>query len=65
MVRVSAQLVVRGASVMQPSSVPLGGLLEHNKPLQRQHTSLAQLSSEAFAALAEVQVDSADVFFHK
>ncbi|EFJ51407.1 hypothetical protein VOLCADRAFT_87659 [Volvox carteri f. nagariensis] len=72
--------VARGTSVMQPTAAPLGGALGSlqaavaeaggkKQPKQKQQqprpVSLAQLSSEAFAALAEARVESADLFFHK
>ncbi|GIM15448.1 hypothetical protein Vretimale_18225, partial [Volvox reticuliferus] len=63
----------RTRSIMQPSAVPLGGALldgtvdavARGTAKQPPPASLAQLSSNAFAALAEAQVESADLFFHR
>ncbi|GIL62556.1 hypothetical protein Vafri_16644, partial [Volvox africanus] len=63
----------RSRSIMQPTAVPLRGALldgtadaiARGKAKQPPPVSLAQLSSEAFSALAEARVESADLFFHR
>ncbi|KXZ46949.1 hypothetical protein GPECTOR_39g443 [Gonium pectorale] len=59
--------VSRGTSVMQPGAAPLEGMVAAaaGKKAAAKPGSLAQLSSSAFAALAEAEVNSADIFFHK
>ncbi|GFR50755.1 hypothetical protein Agub_g13022, partial [Astrephomene gubernaculifera] len=64
--------VTRGTSVMQPTAATLAGVstTAQSQGVKKaaaapQHASLAKLSSDAFAALAEAEVDSADLFFHK
>ncbi|GLI62277.1 hypothetical protein VaNZ11_004885, partial [Volvox africanus] len=63
----------RSRSVMQPTAVPLrGALLDGTADAVARGTakqpplvSMAQLSSEAFSALEEARVESADLFFHR
>lgn len=72
---IALQPVTRGASVMEPTSAPLVAAGAVPLPSKKAAAAsggatpagatLAKLSSDAFAALAEAQVDSADLFFHK
>ncbi len=66
----SPQPVVRGQSVMQPSAthgLPAAAAAPGKaaKAGGRAPRSLGQLGSEAFAALAEQQVEASDLFFHR